>query len=674
MKLPSSTSFVVTAALIASSSTASMAAPTSAPSDGDVIPSGNKFRVDHHKNVVHAAAAEKDENAEEKKGERLLDGLLKGLGLDGLSCKLLKIACPPEKEKATEHEAASASKKVTRDLPFEPVSRDDPAADTSITTLPSTARPSVPDDQLLTPRTPHSRSGRAEEAYTEFELQQLSEINDDWHEHGHHQSVPLLASSASDSFPASQTTGYRSRGDDHDAGRDGWDKEREGKRKLQMSKCLNYLPLVLGSLLAAFLLFLIYVSYNRPEKLHKYLGITPTNSTRPTHHNSSTAVDPHLLISYENYTSFPLRPSEYLAECLKLNKGYMSHGDYWQPHKMGVMDTPHHYEESGADICDSTVTYMLDGEVGLLADLALLAQVAALAREVAMFLSMLLYMSLTYAYQRNRTLFIDDTYWNRGKPRGLPAIGKTLGVLDSSHKILVAELKKVISSRTAKFHLGHSFSEAYEDPYAHGLNRLKPIFKSSEESFLNTIRLNKENTRLVESARTELLTSTSPDRTPFNSYISLHLRRGDRKPAFYRGDHVPTENFVQAATTLWNRLSPDRSPEDLILYVATDSATALREVVDLTSMRYTTFSLFESANPELRALASPEEYKQNEFDLLDIKARIQATRGMIVDFALLSGMWTGTDDPAPKATVCTFRYSYPTIQATTCFLTRYLKF
>lgn len=36
----------------------------------------------------------------------------------------------------------------------------------------------------------------------------------------------------------------------------------------------------------------------------------------------------------------------------------------------------------GDKICASTMTYMLDGKVGLMADLALMAQVAALAREV----------------------------------------------------------------------------------------------------------------------------------------------------------------------------------------------------------------------------------------------------------------------------------------------------
>jgi hypothetical protein len=54
---------------------------------------------------------------------------------------------------------------------------------------------------------------------------------------------------------------------------------------------------------------------------------------------------------------------------------------------MGVLDVAHHDDNKVAQgqrmaVCTSTITYMLDGEVGLLADLALMAQTAALAREV----------------------------------------------------------------------------------------------------------------------------------------------------------------------------------------------------------------------------------------------------------------------------------------------------
>ncbi|KAG5644143.1 hypothetical protein DXG03_009037 [Asterophora parasitica] len=516
----------------------------------------------------------------------------------------------------------------------------------------SSARSNPPEYQALTPRTPHSRSGRAEEGYTDFELQHVSEHDDDY---AQHQAVPLLSSSAEETFPDS--AGYRSRGDDHDHNHGpqsrpqrGWDKA--SGNKLQMSTILSRLPLALGSLLAGFLLFLIYMSYNRPEKLHKYFSIAPFSDTapepthaEPVHQHNTTAKDPHLLISYANFTTFPLSSKEYLVECAKLNKGYMSHGKYWEPHGMGVMDVPHPGDaeegHGGARVCTSTITYMLSGDVGLLADLALLAQAAALARE------------------RNRTFLIEDTYWNRGKWTDhfldvrdtQPGPEPRCSAPPPEELVACPRLARhwVINSRTAKFHLGHAYSDTYEDPYAHNLNRLKPQFKSAEESLHNTIRPNKDTFRLIQKVRSELSSVTSPDGAAFDSYIAVHLRRGDRAPAFYRGQYVPAEKFVQAVTDSWSRLNPDRSPENLSIYVASDSPAAHAEVVDL--ILYTTFSLAQSVDPEIRGLASPEEYTQKSFWGLEPTARIRSTRGMIVDFALLSGAWARSRDPLPVATL-----------------------
>ncbi|RDB29466.1 hypothetical protein Hypma_016066 [Hypsizygus marmoreus] len=512
----------------------------------------------------------------------------------------------------------------------------------------ASAHASAPEQPALTPRTPHSRSGRAEEGYTEFELQQITD-NDEYHDNEmrQHQSVPLLSSSASESFP---TPGYRSRGDDFDAG----DKRVRGRGDLNAKIVLSRLPLVFGSMLAAFLLVLTVLSWKRPEKLHRYLGISsqvsaPSTSSPASHKNASIS-DPHLLISYENYTTFPLLPSQYLAECSKLNKGYMSHGKYWEPHKMGVMDVLHADEMDssfeGQSVCKSTITYMLDGKVGLLADLALLAQAAALARE------------------RNRTFLVDDTYWNRGKwTDHFISVRETQpgpepGCISPPPKELVAcpRLARhwVINSRTAKFHFGHGFSDAYEDPYAHNLNRLKPIYKSAWDSLQETIYPNTKSAALIQAARSELAGLTSPDGTGFESYIAIHIRRGDRKPVFYSGSkYIPAEDYVQAGIDTWTRLNPEKSPEDLMIYLASDSPIAYREVLELTEERYTTFSLFRSTDPELRAFASPTEYVQKEFNEKEESERILATRGMIVDFALVSGSWASDEEVAPDATICT---------------------
>jgi len=261
-----------------------------------------------------------------------------------------------------------------------------------LTIVGASSRPNSSDHHSLTPRTPHSRSRRAEEGYTDIELEEINQADNDYRSYDQQQAEPLLASSAGD------TIGYRSQGDEYD----GNGSKVFGIRGLSMATVLSRIPLAAGSLVAGILLILILVSVKRPDVLDRYIGATvpgaesssasatpkedlgaASPSPKPAH------LDPHI-ISYENYTKFPLLSTEYLAECHKLNKGFMSHGSYWQLHSMGMLDVLHHDDnrdytlpEGGrTSVCKSTITYMLDGHVGLLADLALMAQAAALAREV----------------------------------------------------------------------------------------------------------------------------------------------------------------------------------------------------------------------------------------------------------------------------------------------------
>ena len=244
-------------------------------------------------------------------------------------------------------------------------------------------------DQQLTPRTPHSgsRTSRAEQGFAKLQIVEANDAEDD-DRYDTLQSAPLLASSSSARFTSRNaeqphtTTKFHSQ-----------------KILIQsaavLSTIISRLPLALGILTAGILLFLTVISFTRREALHKYVGAkapnltVSTSSIKPGPSTSLSSpehglVDVHLL-SYENYTTFPLHPPQYLAECSKLNTGYMAHGDYWDISFMGPTDTAHHEQSTGENsmICSSTITYMLDGTVGLTADLALMAQAAALAREVS---------------------------------------------------------------------------------------------------------------------------------------------------------------------------------------------------------------------------------------------------------------------------------------------------
>ena len=244
---------------------------------------------------------------------------------------------------------------------------------------PSSAYARVPPGQL-TPRTPHSRAGRAEEAFTELEMDQFGDS--DHREYTlQQQSEPLLTSSASATFPPS---GYRARGDDD---RDTGFKGRNHRNTFRWLVANS--GLILGSGLAVVLFLMIIVSYKRPDVLLSAVGVENTTSPIATapKQDDANSTDTEHIISYENYTHFPLDPMEYLAECHKLMGEVIGPMEYWS----GQKDVIHHEVDPGKNpvaeglpiqICSKTITYMLDGHVGLLADLALMAQAAGLARKV----------------------------------------------------------------------------------------------------------------------------------------------------------------------------------------------------------------------------------------------------------------------------------------------------
>jgi hypothetical protein len=135
----------------------------------------------------------------------------------------------------------------------------------------------------------------------------------------------------------------------------------------------NPVSRVLATSSAILLMLLVGVTIQYPELLHPFI----------IRIQSATIIQQKVLpadfkpISYENYTEFPLTPAQYRAECWKLNSGMMMNYGYWADAKTDV--------PTGRDpgVCSGTITYMLGGGVGLLADLGLMAQVAGMAREVS---------------------------------------------------------------------------------------------------------------------------------------------------------------------------------------------------------------------------------------------------------------------------------------------------
>ncbi|KAI0249536.1 hypothetical protein BJV78DRAFT_665854 [Lactifluus subvellereus] len=489
----------------------------------------------------------------------------------------------------------------------------------------------------LTPRTPHSRAGRAEEGSTGIELEQFGD--EDYHEHTHQQqTVPLLASSASTNFPPS---GYRARGDDYD-----------GQSKRTTGSTIRLLVansgLILGSALALALFLSIVLSYKRPDLLLSAVGadadetsLSPSPTPKPD--DALPPTDLENIISYENYTRFPLDPIEYKAECHKLMGEVMGAMEFWS----GQEDVIHHdkiepenypaAEGLPTRICSKTITYMLDGHVGLLADLALMAQVAGLAR------------------MANRTFLIDDTYWNHGKWTDhfqdirVRQPGPEPGCHAPPSDELVACPRNarhwIINSLTAKYHLGHAFSEEFEDPYGRQLNRLRGIFNQARVSLTEIIRPNAATAALISSARSELASFIGLD--PSNTtdqYQSIHVRRGDGMGSSwkYHNKNVPVEEYATAGNAAWNRLFRSvGNPTPLTVYLASDDPDVFEALQSQLEPGSRIFSLAKSRNPDLQDIASPEPYFQDEFSALPGADRVQLTKGMIVDFAVLSGCGPG---------------------------------
>lgn len=225
------------------------------------------------------------------------------------------------------------------------------------------------------------------------------------------------------------------------------------------------------------------------------------------------------------------------------------------------------------------------------------------------------------------------------------------------------------------------------------LNRLKPIFERARESLTHTIRPNAATGSLIRSLRTEL-TSLFPSPLPSHSaiinsddtvaleadpglYLGVHVRKGDRKTKSWRyhGQPIPMEEYAKATLNTLARLFPSNSTDESdvaadstnpadeglpsVIYLASDDPTSYDSLTTLLPPHVTVFSLAQSKEPALKPLASPREYRQSEFNELEETERIRLTTGMIVDFAMLTGLWAWQDELLPAGVVCGIAYVHP---------------
>ena len=148
------------------------------------------------------------------------------------------------------------------------------------------------------------------------------------------------------------------------------------------------------------------------------------------------------------------------------------------------------------------------------------------------------------------------------------------------------------------------------------------------------------------------------DKAAKSQYVGIHVRRGDRKSLSYSflDRKIPTKDYLDAVEKTWSRLH-NGAPSQVhpVIYLATDSSNVYKELSQVYEGRL--YSLFDSWDPRLSVLASPAEYIQKQFDALNLQERVAATRGMIVDLAMVGGLWTKEKDKL-DAVICGLRFEH----------------
>jgi hypothetical protein len=121
----------------------------------------------------------------------------------------------------------------------------------------------------------------------------------------------------------------------------------------------------------------------------------------------------------------------------------------------------------------------------------------------------------------------------------------------------------------------------------------------------------------------------------------------------YHDKNVPIEEYSAAGNAAWDRLFRSAgNPAPQAVYLASDDPDVFEDLQSQLELGSRIFSLPRSENPDLRHIASPAPYFQDKFAALPEADRVRLTKGMIVDFALLSGLWAWRDDLKPGAVIC----------------------
>jgi len=141
-------------------------------------------------------------------------------------------------------------------------------------------------------------------------------------------------------------------------------------------------------------------------------------------------------------------------------------------------------------------------------------------------------------------------------------------------------------------------------------------------------------------------------------YIGVHIRRGDRFASNqkWRRDYVPVVEYSTAVSKAWQKLRStvkglDESPS---VYIASDSRAAYEDYKALSTAPESVKGLFDAKTNVVQYMAQMSGYIQVLWEKRSrIEERKRWTAGMILDLAMISGLWLKDGEQAPLATVCT---------------------
>ena len=213
------------------------------------------------------------------------------------------------------------------------------------------------------------------------------------------------------------------------------------------------------------------------------------------------------------------------------------------------------------------------------------------------------------------------------------------------------------------------------------VQRQRPIYERAVKSFGSVIKPNARVRAFIAAARSELLPSSTGllDHVDFDvpahapaPYVAVHMRHGDLKPLSLRYglQPIPVSDYAAGISKAIDELALRASADKpLIIYAASDSVKAVEGLQTFQpgngpACACKVVSLRSSASPEIRELAYPslDGYRQDDWAgsmamLWTDEERVRYTTGMIVDLALLSGLWPSitngnTESMTPSAVIC----------------------